>query len=54
MRADELQGPEGLRALIVLAGEQETCRGGFGLFRGRAAADSAMAAVIGVTDAAKS
>ncbi len=47
------QGPTGLRALIELIEELEMRGGGFGLFLGCAAGDSAMAVVVEVTDASK-
>ena len=47
------QGPTGLRALIELIEELEMRGGGFGLFFGCAAGDSAMAVVVEVTDASK-
>jgi acetyl-CoA acyltransferase len=47
------QGPTGLRAIIELIEELEIRGGGYGLFQGCAAGDSAMAVVIQVTDAKK-
>lgn len=46
------QGPTGLRGLIELIEELAMRGGGYGLFQGCAAGDSAMAAVIEVRDAA--
>ena len=45
------QGPTGLRAIIELIEELALRGGGYGLFHGCAAGDSAMAAVVEVTDA---
>ena len=45
------QGPTGLRAIIELIEELELRGGGYGLFHGCAAGDSAMAVVVEVTDA---
>jgi acetyl-CoA acetyltransferase len=47
------QGPTGLRAIIELIEELEMRGGGYGLFHGCAAGDSAMAVVVQVTDAKK-
>jgi acetyl-CoA acetyltransferase len=47
------QGPTGLRAIIELIEELEMRGGGYGLFHGCAAGDSAMAVVLQVTDAKK-
>jgi acetyl-CoA acetyltransferase len=46
------QGPTGLRGLIELIEELASRGGGRGLFQGCAAGDSAMAAIVEVTDAA--
>jgi acetyl-CoA acetyltransferase family protein len=48
------QGPTGLRAIIELIEELEMRGGGYGLFHGCAAGDSAMAVVVEVRDAKKS
>jgi acetyl-CoA acetyltransferase len=45
------QGPTGLRAIIELIEELEIRGGGYGLFMGCAAGDSAMAVVVEVSDA---
>jgi len=47
------QGPTGLRAVIELVEELALRGGGYGLFAGCAAGDSAMAAVVHVGDAAR-
>ena len=47
------QGPTGLRAIIELIEELEMRGGGYGLFHGCAAGDSAMAVVVEVREAAK-
>src|SRR6185312_9327674 len=44
------QGPTGLRAVIELIEELAMRGGGYGLFQGCAAGDSAMAVVVEVTD----
>ncbi|HEX9466239.1 MAG TPA: thiolase family protein [Alphaproteobacteria bacterium] len=48
------QGPTGLRAILELIEELEMKGGGYGLFHGCAAGDSAMAVVVEVRDAKKS
>lgn len=45
------QGPTGLRAIVELVEELAMRGGGYGLFHGCAAGDTAMAAVVEVTDA---
>jgi acetyl-CoA acetyltransferase len=47
------QGPTGLRAIIELIEELALRGGGYGLFNGCAAGDSAMAVVIEVRDAGR-
>jgi acetyl-CoA acetyltransferase family protein len=47
------QGPTGLRAIVELVEELEMKGGGYGLFHGCAAGDSAMAVVVEVRDAKK-
>ena len=42
------QGPTGLRAIIEMIEELETKGGGYGLFQGCAAGDSAMAVIVRV------
>jgi acetyl-CoA acetyltransferase len=47
------QGPTGLHAIIELIEELEMRGGGYGLYQGCAAGDSAMAVVVQVTDTRK-
>jgi acetyl-CoA acetyltransferase len=45
------QGPTGLRAIVEMIEELEMRGGGYGLFQGCAAGDSAMAVIVEVTGA---